>query len=148
MIPNRQLASLGFAPLCCFALACASQQGVDMGQGSEMGQVAGKVTYKGQPLTRGTVSFMPSDGKGSPASAEITSDGSYQLQTFQPGDGARPGEYRISVRTGGEDLSARAADKSGKPAEISIQSKYEDPMKSGLTASVKAGKNDFNFELK
>src|SRR5262249_7863155 len=42
--------------------------------------VQGKVTYKGQPVPRGTITFQPDAGQ--PATGEIQPDGSYRLGTY------------------------------------------------------------------
>ena len=58
--------------------------------------VKGKVTYKGQPVTKGVVQFEP-DGYGRPARGQLQSDGTFELTTFKPGDGVVAGEHRISI---------------------------------------------------
>src|SRR4051812_40782169 len=49
--------------------------------------VKGKVTYKGQPVTKGVVRFEPDSGFGRMASGELKSDGTFELATLKPGDG-------------------------------------------------------------
>ena len=49
--------------------------------------VTGLVTFNDQPLTTGTVVFLPKSG-GSPAQGEIGPDGKYTLTTYEAGDGA------------------------------------------------------------
>lgn len=58
--------------------------------------VQGKVTYNGEVLTTGSVSFIPVAG-GPPAEGHIQPDGSYILTTFKKGDGAVPGEHQVMV---------------------------------------------------
>lgn len=68
----------------------------------KLGQVNGKVTYKGKPVTSGEVIFTPATGKGNEtghvATGKIASDGSYSLGTFDPGDGAVLGEHVVTVQ--------------------------------------------------
>src|SRR4051812_47562957 len=83
--------------LVCFAvLASVSGCGADDGIGQRY-SVRGKVTYKGEPVTKGTVGFVPMDSSGRAAIGEIQPDGSYTLTTLIPLDGALPGKYRVSV---------------------------------------------------
>ncbi len=66
----------------------------------KLGKVSGTVTYKGQPVTSGTVRFTPDASKGGEtgqvASGQIESDGSYELTTFDTGDGAILGQHVIT----------------------------------------------------
>jgi len=105
--------------------------------------VSGKVTWNGQPLTKGTISFVPtSDAQTFPASGEIDSGGNYKLKTFQPGDGAMPGEYRIAVMVmEGADPAAK------KEGTRVLPDKYYRAEKSGLTASIKAGDSAKTFDF-
>ncbi len=47
-----------------------------------------------------TIIFVPMEASESAqsASSEIQSDGSFQLMTKEPGDGVRPGEYRVVLK--------------------------------------------------
>ena len=60
-------------------------------------KVGGKVTYKGEPVAKGTIAFVPTDAaKGRAASGDIV-DGSYTLTTATHGDGALPGDYKVTI---------------------------------------------------
>lgn len=61
--------------------------------------VHGTVVFPdGKPLTRGTVEFEAmNNNKAITASAEIALDGTFQLGTFAPNDGAIAGEHRVAV---------------------------------------------------
>ena len=48
--------------------------------GPAIGTVSGTVTKDGQPVASGVISFVPAEGKGEPAAANITS-GKYEVQT-------------------------------------------------------------------
>ena len=62
--------------------------------------VKGKVTYKGQPLTNGTVTFSPVDSqKCRPATGQIESDGTFVMSTVKFGDGVMPGEYKVAIES-------------------------------------------------
>ncbi len=64
--------------------------------GPEMVKVSGTLTLDGEPVAGAHIRFSP-EGKGPAAFAETDTRGRYQLRTFDPGDGAIPGKYRISV---------------------------------------------------
>jgi hypothetical protein len=67
----------------------------------KLGKVSGKVSYQGKPLDAGRVVFTPVAGKGGEsdqgASGEINSDGSYEMTTFNTGDGAVLGQHIVTV---------------------------------------------------
>ena len=60
-------------------------------------QVSGKVTLDGEPVEGALVLFIPDDPANKAATASSQSDGSYTLTTFEAGDGAMPGSYKIKV---------------------------------------------------
>jgi hypothetical protein len=113
-----------------------------------MARVRGTVTYKGQPVKQGTISFVPRDAAKPGASSRIGPDGTYDLQTQEPGDGARLGEYRVIV-SGYDPKILDTVRAPGTPVErkTEIPKKYENADTSGLTATVKAGSNTFDFPL-
>src|SRR3954452_23234255 len=59
--------------------------------------VTGTVTYQGKPLAGAVITFVPTGADGEAASAFSDADGKYALTTWEAGDGARPGEYRVKV---------------------------------------------------
>jgi len=54
------------------------------------------VTYKGQPVEKGNISFVPNATDGRAATGAIT-NGQYTLTTATPNDGALPGSYKVTV---------------------------------------------------
>jgi hypothetical protein len=129
----------------------------------------GTVTLDGKAVDGATVSFVP-DGEGRSASAMTSSDGTFRLTTVNPGDGAIPGRYRISVTklsqaTGDGRASSqeegmnqiRERMKNGgeaamrKPAEKpkdELPARYKDPATSGLVETIQAsGDNTHKLEL-
>jgi len=98
--------------------------------------VKGKVTYKGQPVTKGVIQFEP-DGYGRPATGQLQSDGTFELSTLKPGDGVVAGEHRISIIELDKSLAKDRALK-----------KYGSPNTSRLTAEVSSEKTEFAFDLK
>jgi hypothetical protein len=57
--------------------------------------VKGVVTYRGKPLTHGSIMFQPDAGP--PGRSVIGPDGTFELWTFEPGDGALLGRHRVRV---------------------------------------------------
>lgn len=120
--------------------------------------VYGKVTYKGQTVPTGTVTFAPLDGEGEGAFGKIA-EGSYNLTTHTTGDGAVPGRYRVSVVSADAitpkaafDTDPRATPeasiaKAQRAAKHRIPTKYADPEKSGVSFEVKAQSNPFDIDL-
>jgi hypothetical protein len=58
--------------------------------------VSGKVTIDGQPVTFGSIRFVPADG-GRLATAQIANDGSFTLTAYKLNDGCVPGTHRVAV---------------------------------------------------
>jgi len=120
--------------------------------------VTGTVTYKGELVDGATVAFQSVDGTQG-AMGVTDSDGKYTLTTFQSGDGAVPGEYRVKIfkhelqgggaAAGGEDgpPSVAVPDQPvAKPKDL-LPAKYANVTKSGLTATVGEEGNEFDFSL-
>lgn len=122
--------------------------------------VSGKVTYQGKPLEKGRINFIPTQADGRAAGGEIE-NGDYSLTTAEPGDGAFPGTYKVTIvavdldttkmkeiAKGGQFHHDGAFAKAVKTAKKLVPSKYQVPEMSGLTAEVKAQTNSgVNFDL-
>jgi hypothetical protein len=135
------------------------------GDNSGLGQrypVTGNVTYKGAPLPRGTINFAPTKEEGRAASGEIK-DGHYSLSTTGGGDGALPGDYRVSMTSFDIDMStavskteARATVHQGDAAyqkavtsrKSLIPTKYNIADTSELKRTVGTKSETFDFDLK
>lgn len=125
-----------------FAIGCGSG-------GPTMGKVSGKVTVDGQPLTKGTVTFIATDSKNPNATGTIDASGNYTLQTTEPGDGAVVGSYKVAISD--VDPNALNTEMPGMPAPVAksvIAKSYLDANTSDLKADVESGSNTKNFELK
>jgi hypothetical protein len=96
----------------------------------------GKVTYKGQPLTKGTVRFEP-EGFGRMASGKLKEDGMFVLSTLKEGDGVVAGHHRVSIADTGKTVKKE-----------SIPVKYASPKTSKLEADVDVEHTEHNFDLK
>jgi hypothetical protein len=58
--------------------------------------VKGKVTYKGQPLTKGRVTFESQDS-GKRSTGKLEADGTFVLSTYTQGDGVVAGDYTVII---------------------------------------------------
>ena len=112
------------------------------------GEVYGKVTYQGKALPAGSVTFIP-DGTGKAAAGEVQADGTYVLTTYSQGDGATIGGHKVMIISE-RDTSELPAESAAANQDLSlIPEKYGmSPKTSGLTADVKEGDNEINFNLK
>jgi hypothetical protein len=76
-------------------------------------EAAGKVYVDDQPYGPATLTLRPvtkgQDDKRPPLGGLVETDGSFKLTTYEPGDGAPPGEYTVS-------LSPRSEGAGGDPS--------------------------------
>jgi hypothetical protein len=132
--------------------------------------VSGTVTYKGAPLDKGLINFVPEAKEGRGAGGPIE-NGKYTLTTQDPGDGAFPGNYKVTViskedadeaaikaatdkaaakagmtRGAGARVDEAAAGKAIKKAKSRIPEKYAGN-NTPLKATVKPESNTFDFTL-
>ncbi|MHC5538731.1 hypothetical protein ACYOEI_10955 [Singulisphaera rosea] len=132
-------------------LAVAASLGTISGCGSEAEEfpetfpVTGKVSLRGEPLTKGAISFVPTNGR--PATATIESDGTYHLSTFKPGDGAVPGPYRVTVSATDTDPMQMPRPGDPPPKNL-VPKKYGRTATSDLNATVEKKPNEIPFDLR
>jgi hypothetical protein len=126
----------------------------------ERGVVRGVVTSAGKPVTQGYIRFLPESGRA--AVGEISPDGSYQLTTFEPGDGALLGKHKVTIEakkviSSGETPHSIdeeiAMSRDGRLQKAKQQmvwlapARYSRVETSGLKAEVKPGENRIDFPL-
>jgi hypothetical protein len=126
------------------ALAALAVLAVLAGCGGGRYPVNGRVVYEdGSPLTEGMVVGETTEG-GTRAMAQgsVRGDGTFSWGTLKPGDGARPGKYRVVVlaRALGEAETAQGM----LPA---VDPKFEKPETSGIDFEVKPGRNELNITV-
>jgi hypothetical protein len=125
--------------------------------------VKGKVSYKGQPMTEGSVIYELEGGgaaKGSPAdpgagpfrvTGRIQADGTFQLWAFSGVEGMPEGKYKVGItsrRGRTEDGIFDAASKLKKGNTDVLRGRYADPKTSGLRDEVvKDRPNEPSFDL-
>lgn len=129
----------GGSAVLLLALGCGSTE--------PAGQVAGKVTYKGTPVTEGVV-ILRDASTGAAAEAQIGGDGSYTITT-QKG-GLPPGDYKITVTP--PEIPGPVGDGTSEPGMIpkpvdNIPEKYRSPTTTPLMVTLKDGGNEFNISM-
>lgn len=98
--------------------------------------VSGKVTLDGEALPQGIVYVLPS--KGRMAKGLIQQDGTFELSTYDEGDGAQVGQHTVIVSALPKDeLTANQ-----KQQRVPVPKKYSQARTSGLTIDVKAGESN------
>jgi hypothetical protein len=117
---------------------------------SGSGKVSGKVTYKGEALGSGVVTFRTDKAT---ATSPIDADGNYRILK------APPGKVQITVETiapaGGVSKDGKiqgstfeVSGGSEKPGKyVAIPPKYADPAQSGLTYEVTPGSQTYDIKL-
>lgn len=148
------------------ALCCLAAVGLVVGCGGGAAvpkdrpactKVSGVVTLDGTPLEGATVTLHP-NGKGHGAFGTSDASGQFVLETFVKGDGAVPGDYKISVKkvegaAGGTQPAPGEPGYDPNPKPVVPKSllpeKYADFTKSGLSVQVGTeAMSDLKIELK
>lgn len=110
----------------------------------ETAPVTGQVIADGEPLPECRIVFAPQDHKY--AAAGVTDEaGRFSLQTFEPGDGAVPGKFKIMVMK-----FTVVENPNGSVTETHfLPDAYRNPTSSGLGTIVKKGEsNDVTLQIK
>jgi hypothetical protein len=132
----------GFLLLLVAATAVASAIGCN--SGPPRGEVRGKVTFKGQPVTEGSITFLSPAGKGD-GGAEIGRDGSYEIK-----GGLAVGDFIVIINPPIHMVDTSPGKTPPSPEEKpapNIPPRYRNQGLSPLRASVKAGPNTFDFDM-
>ena len=117
---------------CCLSLVGGCAGGKSPAR--KLVPVTGTVFFGGQPLGRGTITFVSDSTSGINAAGEIDASGKYALSSERPGDGAAPGSYKVRIESWS---SPPRMDETGTdPGKPAIPEKYFDSQQSGLTATI------------
>jgi hypothetical protein len=126
--------------------------------------VTGTVTWQGKPLAGAAITFVPTGSDGEAASAITDAEGKYALTTWEAGDGARPGQYRVKVSKQEQetvDPSTRVQNlsyeeeqkiyvenmKPAPPPKRLIPARFENEQTSGLTHTVEDRPTTFDIKI-
>lgn len=107
--------------------------------------VSGKVTVDGQPLSKGTLRFIPDASKGNTLEIEPAATiegGSYTLYTSGK-PGAAAGAYKVAVVSQEEIDSTNPV-----PPKSPFDPKFSDPQLTPLAVEVKTGAAPETYDLK
>ena len=125
------------------AIGCGSQS---------KGTVSGTVTYQGNPLPSGFVTFVGE--KGAPLHTEIQSNGSYRMDNVPVG----PVKIGVRPKSGSDKLQSSPMPRNRQDfakvkgalteSDTPIPPKYSDPNKSELTYTVTKGTQQHDIALK
>ncbi|MCC7335221.1 MAG: carboxypeptidase regulatory-like domain-containing protein [Pirellulaceae bacterium] len=113
------------------------------GCGKGLSVVSGTVTLDDKPLKGAYVEFSPISGR--PSIGKTDGDGHYQLEYSTSKSGVEPGQHTVRIGTYEE---ASVDMKTGEPTdevEEIVPVKYN--RETTLTADVKPGKNEIDFDL-
>lgn len=117
--------------------------GCTSGDGPARYQVSGSVTYQGQPVEKGEITFAdPLAGQVN--SSPLGPGGSYSMEL-------PAGDFKVSVApplVEGKAMADSPPDMVPDPSVKNIPRKYWVQETSGLSAQVAKDKLEFNFELK
>ncbi len=128
-------------------------------------QISGVVKYNGKPLPAGTIVFHDAEGKA--YSTSIHQDGKYELTDVPTGEmkvtvdtedfnpakvqptygGQRAAKMGMSETPAPPGLGAPPSVEDKKAVYVKIPEKYRTASSSGLSATLKKGKNTQDFDL-
>jgi hypothetical protein len=125
-----------------FAVLLIAAAGCGKGQ---LVPVRGKVKLDGRPLAQATVRYIAREAGGRDALGFTDVDGVFRLTTFQPGDGAFPGKYKVIVQPPAEveggpaaatPAEAQRAAPRSRPKGPSLPPRYSQPDQTILVQDV------------
>jgi hypothetical protein len=116
--------------------------------GPPLARVEGTVSVDGVPLSYATLTFMPESGTTSYGATD--KNGKYSLMFTDTKYGAMLGKHFVEIEAA-KVSKEQAAELRSQGMEV-VQSNIDIPkqykQRGALTAEVKSGKNEINFELK
>lgn len=111
--------------------------------------VSGEVAIEGEPLAKGLITFLPADSQLPTQAGGPITNGKYSI----PGnEGLVPGKYRVVISSPLEDSNkskdtvASGPGMPPPPPRDAVDAEFN--ANSTLTAEVKTGGNQFDFEVK
>jgi hypothetical protein len=137
------------AGLVCAGLVLASTGCGQAGTGrAPTAPVAGVMTLGGQPLADVTITFTPAAGR--PATGRTDATGRFTLSTFAAGDGAVPGEHRVTLSVPAVDVPMPGTPEAAGyiPAKRAFPERYGGLDTTDLRVEIPAaGARDLRLEL-
>jgi len=124
----------------CTLMASAAVAISGCGKPSETQSVHGSVSYKGEPIESGSVTFFPLNGR--PIMAALSGEGEYDVEL-------PPGEYVVAISAGGQlPLGFKEGDPPPPPPKVILPPEYSTQAKSTLKATVAPDQSEpIDFKL-
>ncbi len=105
--------------------------------------LTGELQFEGQPAAGASIVLYPLDDSISARPrASVDDDGTFAVTTYEPGDGAPAGDYKVTV-VWHRPVPGRQAEGDDPPPPNVIPAEYADPGKTPLTITVEEGENEF-----
>ena len=115
--------------------------------------MTGSVSYEGQPVESGSITFLPADGQGPSAGAAITG-GQYRVDEITPGEKTVQivGLKEIAFARSSAEMAQQAEEAARRgTAAAPVEQASEIPADAegnNATVEVKPGKQTLDFQLK
>lgn len=118
-------------------------------------EISGKVTYNGEPVDKGSITFKPNGAGGRSFGAPIT-DGAYSADQAQPGNWTAIiiGVKKIDFAMSSEEAARKANESNATPdhlkGQVSEAADYipEDADGNSKAIDIAAGKQTIDFDVK
>jgi hypothetical protein len=148
-----------FRLIALFATVALTGCRIEIEQNEGYLPIAGRVTYRGQPVKKGAIHFLPTGGDNLPASGSIEDGEIKGVTSRTQGDGLKPGLYRVAITAFDDAFVASVARRGPEgpdPIEVGkaadgikglIPPRYSNARDSGLVAEVSATARDLRFDL-
>jgi hypothetical protein len=139
---NRSASPLPFLAGALALLLCAG-----CADGPKRSEVAGKVTFQGQPLDEGLIEFHPLDGQGTKSGA-LVYKGEYKIPRSK---GLSPGRYKVTIVGGdGAPTTGNAEPSERRPGFVPGRTERIPPeynTNSNVIREVKDSAHTFDFNI-
>ena len=98
-LDHSQFGTWNLFVIWCLVLGHSSLAGLGCTAKPKRIQLSGKVTFKGQPVPAGYITFTPDVGSGNRGSIKLLriKDGVYDSATAPPDQALTPGAYQLSI---------------------------------------------------
>lgn len=132
--------------LTCFVFLCIVLVGCGPNySGEQRYPLSGRVTFNGEEVDRGNISFLPTDPDSQRPAGGRFEDGAY---SFDEEFGANAGQYKVDIRWA-KKTGAKFTDRLGNVDDVRTEGlPAEFNTASTLTVDVGPGQTKFDFDLK
>lgn len=129
--------------LSALALACF----LALGCGGKGSTVTGTVTFNGQPLEKGYITFTPTEGKGAPVGGEIVK-GKYTAANVTPGKNKVLVVSTVVTEQAAESMDASIAAAKKAPAGASKDQPTENSEGNNQAHDIPSGNHTLDLTIK